>query len=227
MKYRVLIVDDDQLLTASLESVLKHCGYDVSVCSHGTKALPMINNVRPDVVLLDIYLGDTNGIEILKSIKSNDATLPVVMITAYSDVKLAVEAMKLGSEDFIVKPLDIDQLEVILSKALRTVHLQREVNRLKNEIDDQIHSKEIIGTSPAIKSTLKLAERFAQSEDTTVLIEGESGVGKELFARYIHRASLGPRVHLCRLIAVQSPKNLPRANFLDTRRVHLPVQRNE
>ncbi|MGD0339813.1 MAG: sigma-54 dependent transcriptional regulator [Bacteroidota bacterium] len=213
MKYRVLIVDDDQLLTASLESVLKHCGYDVSVCSHGTKALPMINDVQPDVVLLDIYLGDTNGIEILKSIKSNDATLPVVMITAYSDVKLAVEAMKLGSEDFVVKPLDIDQLEVILSKALRTVHLQREVNRLKNEIDDQTHSKEIIGSSPAIKSTLKLAERFAQSEDTTVLIEGESGVGKELFARYIHRASLraeGPFVSVnCGAI----PKELAESEF--------------
>ncbi len=213
MNYRVLVVDDDQLLTTSLESVLRHCGYDVSVCSQGTKALAMVSDVHPDVVLLDIYLGDTNGIEILQSIKSTDATLPVIMITAYSDVKLAVEAMKLGAEDFIVKPLDIDQLELILSKALRTVHLQREVNRLKDEIDDQIHPKEIIGNSTAILSTIKLAERFAQSEDTTVLIEGESGVGKELFARFIHRASLragGPFVSVnCGAI----PRELAESEF--------------
>jgi two-component system response regulator AtoC len=213
VKQRVLIVDDDHLLTTSLESVLVHCGYHVTVCSQGTAVLTMINDAHPDVVLLDIYLGDTNGIEILKSIKSFDATLPVIMITAYSDVKLAVDAMKLGAEDFVVKPLDIDQLEMILSKALRTVHLQREVSRLKNEIDEQIHPKEIIGNSRAIQSTLKLAERFAQSEDTTVLIEGESGVGKELFARYIHHESLragGPFISVnCGAI----PKELAESEF--------------
>lgn len=213
MKQRVLVVDDDQLLTTSLESVLKHCGYDVSVCSGGEAVLPMMRDAHPDVVLLDIYLGDSNGIEILKSIKSEDATLPVIMITAYSDVKVAVEAMKLGAEDFVVKPLDIDQLEVIISKALRTLHLQREVRRLKSEIDDQIHPNEIIGNSQAIQSTLRLAERLAQSEDTTVLIEGESGVGKELFARYIHRVSQrvdGPFVSVnCGAI----PKELAESEF--------------
>jgi two-component system, NtrC family, response regulator AtoC len=213
VKHRVLVVDDDHLLTTSLESVLTHCGYDVSVCSQGTEVMTTINDVQPDVLLLDIYLGDTNGIDVLRMVKAHDTTLPVVMITAYSDVKLAVEAMKLGAEDFVVKPLDIDQLEVILSKALRTVHLQREVKRLKNEIDGEIHCSEIIGSSPAIKSMLTLAERFAQSEDTTVLIEGESGVGKELFARYIHKASLrrdGPFISVnCGAI----PKELAESEF--------------
>ena len=213
MKHRILIVDDDHLLTTSLESVLKHCGYDVAICSQGTEAMTMINDIHPDVVLLDIYLGTTNGIDVLKLIKTNDATLPVVMITAYSDVKLAVEAMKLGAEDFVVKPLDIDQLEMILSKALRTVHLQREVERLKNEIEGEGNRNEIIGNSSVIKSMFTLAERFAQSEDTTVLVEGESGVGKELFARYIHRVSLrreGPFISVnCGAI----PKELAESEF--------------
>ncbi len=213
MKHRILLVDDDELLTGSLQPVLEHSGYDVSVCSQGGLALQTVQTVHPDIILLDIYLGDANGIDILQAMKNADSTIPVIMITAYSDVKLAVEAMKRGAEDFIVKPIDLDQLDLIMKKALRTVSLQREVRRLKTELDGQLQTKEIIGKSKTLQETLRLAERLAHSEDTTVLIEGESGVGKELLARFIHRSSLrseGPFISVnCGAI----PKDLAESEF--------------
>ncbi len=213
MKHRILLVDDDELLTGSLQPVLEHSGYEVSVCSQGALALQTVHTSHPDIILLDIYLGDENGITILQTIKSVDATLPVIMMTAYSDVRLAVEAMKLGAEDFIVKPIDLDQLELIMKKALRTVSLQREVRRLKNELDTEVQSKEIIGKSKGLIDTLRLAERLAHSEDTTVLIEGESGVGKELFARFIHRASVRSEGAFISVNCGAIPKELAESEF--------------
>jgi len=189
VKYHILIVDDDRLLNTSLKNALD-ANYNVDICERGEEALMVVNDVQPDLILLDVKLGAVSGVDLLEKIKQETPQIPVLMITAFADVKTAVRAMKLGAEDFILKPLDLDHMEVSIQKALRNLNLQREVKQLKAQLEQtEYHYENIIGKSKALLDVLKLAEKLARSEDTTVLIEGESGTGKELIARFIHKRS--------------------------------------
>jgi len=141
------------------------------------------------LILLDIYLTTTNGLELLKIFKKNFFSLPVIMITGYSDVNIAVNAMKSGAYDFLLKPIDIDQLKIIIEKALKTINLQEEVNKLHAIVQGDILQREFFGKSSAIRKVVSSAEKLAKSSDTTILIDGESGTGKEMFAKYIHQQS--------------------------------------
>jgi two-component system, NtrC family, response regulator AtoC len=191
MKHKIMIVDDDQLIYSSLKRVLTTKNYDVVVCTTGGAVMDTLMNEQPELVLLDIYLGDASGLDILPEVKKIYPQLPVIMMTAYSDVQLAVNAMKNGAEDFIVKPINLDQLDIIIHKALQYTSLQNEVARLKSlmEADSGTANVRVLGASKAMITVMLAAEKYAQSEDTTVLIEGESGTGKELIARFIHKSS--------------------------------------
>jgi two-component system, NtrC family, response regulator AtoC len=191
MKHKIMIVDDDQLIYSSLKRVLTTKNYDVAVCTTGGAVMESLVNESPELVLLDIYLGDASGLDILPEVKKLYPQLPVIMMTAYSDVQLAVNAMKNGAEDFIVKPINLDQLDIIIQKALQYCSLQNEVARLRTlmESDGGTANVRVLGASKAMMSVMLAAEKYAQSEDTTVLIEGESGTGKELIARFIHKSS--------------------------------------
>ncbi len=190
MKHKIMIVDDDQLIYSSLKRVLTQKNYTVAICSSGSAVFETLSAEQPELVLLDIYLGDASGLEILPEIKKQYPQLPIVMMTAYSDVQLAVNAMKNGAEDFIVKPINLDQLEIIIQKALQFSNLQNEVLRLRAIVDaDTMANARVLGTSKSMIATMLAAEKYAKSEDTTVLIEGESGTGKELIARFLHKAS--------------------------------------
>jgi two-component system, NtrC family, response regulator AtoC len=190
-KSRILIIDDDELLSSTFNRALKQFGYDSEVCLDGNTAIDKIKNYNPDLILLDIYLGKVNGIHILEEVRKIGITTPVIIITAYSDVELAVKAVKLGAEDFVVKPIDIDHLELIVGRCISAKELKTEVNTLKEVLKAQfdLTDEKIIGKSEALMSVLNLAHSFSKSEDTTVLIEGESGTGKELIARFIHKNS--------------------------------------
>jgi len=189
MKQKILIIDDDELVTTSLKRALTQSGYEIDIASSGKAGIEKVEKVNPDMVLLDIFLGDINGMEVLKKILLLNPDLPVVMITGFADVQTAVNAIKMGAIDFILKPINIDQLELIINKTLKQVALQKEVQRLKLITKEGEITREMFGNSRAIRSTLDAVEKIAMSEGTTILIEGESGVGKEMIARYIHSIS--------------------------------------
>ncbi len=194
--YTLLIIDDDPLVNSSLQSVLQESFENVVAYTDAAEALEKIDTLRPDLILLDIFLGNINGLDILARLREREITIPVIMITAFSDIKLAVRAIKLGAEDFIVKPLDLEQLEVTIRKVLENYELRRKVELLQAQLPEE-SSTEILGQSPAIQEVIRLARIYAQAEDTTVLITGETGTGKELVARFIHdhsRRSSGPFV---------------------------------
>ncbi len=189
MKPKVLIVDDDNLVVISLKKVLIKLGYDVDICMDGGKVVESITLHSPDIILLDIYLTTHNGLEILKILQKKFFQLPVIMITAYADVKIAVEAMKLGAFDFLLKPIEIDQLSIVLDKCVRHLRLKLEVDGLHDILVSDKLTREFFGKSKPIQRVLNIVEKLAKSDDTTILLEGESGTGKEVFAKYIHQSS--------------------------------------
>ena len=189
MQFKILIIDDDDLVCISLKKVLNKLGYLVQICMEGDEAFDAVEEFEPDVILLDIYLTTHNGLELLKEFKNHFYHIPVIMITGYSDVSIAVTAIKTGAFDFLLKPLDIEQLKIVLDKAFQNLKLKAEVNKLKTLLGGSDITREYFGKNKKIQKLLNAVEKFTKSPDTTILIEGESGTGKEVFAKYIHQIS--------------------------------------
>jgi two-component system, NtrC family, response regulator AtoC len=189
MKFKILIIDDDALVCTSLKKVLEKIGYDAETCVDASEAESKIKSYDPDIVLLDIYLTTHNGIDILKKIRRDHPDLTVIMMTGYSDVKIAVSAMKAGAYDFMLKPVEIDQLKSVLAKASEKIFLKTEVSKLQTIMQEDLLTREYFGKSKKIQKLLNSLDKLASSPDTTILIEGESGTGKEGIAKYIHQQS--------------------------------------
>jgi two-component system response regulator AtoC len=187
-RYKILIVDDDKLLQASLDDILSE-SYDTLIAGSGEEALRLFKSRPIDLVLLDIRLPGINGIETLRRMKEIGGEAVVIMMTAYEDVKSVLSSMKMGAFDYLVKPLDIEELEVIIDKALENLKLKREVEELRRQFVKEYNLDDIVAQSNAMKLALRLADTIARSHDTTVLIEGETGTGKEVIARFIHHRS--------------------------------------
>ena len=186
---KILVIDDDDLVSRSLQKVLSKLGYNVQICLQAADAEKIILSFDPDIILLDIYLTTHNGLELLKQFRTSYPEIPVIMITGYSDVKSTVLAIKSGAFDFLLKPLEIDHLKFVLEKAAEEVKLKNEVNKLQLLLKDDELSRSFFGNSAKIKRVLNSVEKLAKSPDTTILIEGESGTGKEVIAKYIHQNS--------------------------------------
>ncbi len=180
----ILIVDDEIGTRESLRMILKK-DYEIFMAKNAEEAFLAIKENLPDVVLLDIILPDLDGIKVLEKIKQEFPSMIVIMITATKTVKTAVEAMKLGAYDYITKPFDIDELRLIINRALSTQELEREVKYLRQEIDKSFGFSNIIGKSKGMQEIFKIVRQIADSK-STVLIIGESGTGKELISRAIH-----------------------------------------
>jgi len=189
LKFKILIVDDDELICSSLKKVLNGFGYLADALQNAENVIEVIDISQPDLVLLDIHLDKFNGVEVLKEIQKKFRNLTVIMITGYSDVKLAVNAMKSGAYDFLLKPLDVDQLKIVLDKVFEKIALKYEVQKLSTLLKNDSLTREFFGKSRKIQNILSVAEKYAASPDTTILIEGESGTGKEGLAKYIHQFS--------------------------------------
>jgi two-component system response regulator PilR (NtrC family) len=181
----ILIVDDDRSLRKMLAFVLEKEGFQVEEAISGLDALKKLKGRNFDLVISDIRMPDLNGIELLKKIKTHDQDLPVIMITAYAATNDAIEAMKLGAEDYIMKPFNLEELKIIINKSLHKKNIERENVQLKEKLSDKEKFENIVGADPKMRKIFELIDTIAQT-DSTVLISGESGTGKELIARAIH-----------------------------------------
>lgn len=186
---RVLIVDDEELIRASLKKAATEEGYEVFLAENGKEALTFVESADLDLVLLDLRLPDLNGIEVLKRIKEIDEDLLVIIITGYASVESAVEAIKIGAYDYIKKPFKADSIKLILKLALDKLKLNREVQRFIRTQRKEYGFENIIGQSIKMKEVYHLVKKIVRHDAPTVFIRGESGTGKELIARAIHNMS--------------------------------------
>jgi DNA-binding NtrC family response regulator len=183
----VLIVDDDEGARESLRIALRD-RYEVVTAVGGGEALDLLSRRRVDVVLLDIVMPGLDGLEVLKAIRKDHKEIESIMISATTSVQRAIDAMKLGAYNYIVKPFDVSELRMVVDQAIRSKRLEEEVNYLRSQIHVNKSSDRIIGSAPGMLSVIQKIEQVADSR-ASVLISGESGTGKELVARRLHLQS--------------------------------------
>jgi len=188
MKGRILIVDDDTAHLSMLQTVLKSLGHTIDTATDGKDAISGVEETPYDLVLMDVRMANISGMEALEKIRKLNPVIPIIIMTAYSSVDKAVEAMKLGAYDYLTKPLNFDDLKLTIERAMSHLHLTRENADLKKKLSSDTGFSRIISTSPAMKAVMETAV-IAAPTDATILITGDSGTGKELFARAIHDQS--------------------------------------
>lgn len=186
---KILVADDERLVRWSLRQKCEEWGYHVLEAEAGETALRVAQSESPDLVLLDVRLPDISGLEVLEQLKKNGDARAVIMITAdpqLDDVKMA---LKLGAYDFVGKPVDFEELHTTIKNALETTRLRSEVQTLRGEMRRRTGYHQVVGPSPKMTELMSFVRKVAASEATTILIQGESGTGKDLIAKAIHYES--------------------------------------
>ncbi len=205
---RILIVEDEKLLRWSLRERLTNEGYDVLEADSGRSARQKMAAEDVDLLLLDYRLPDSTGLDLLKEATVTHPDVPVIMMTAYSTVETAVEAIKVGAFDYINKPFNQDEMILTVRKALDTSRLRREVQALRRQQEERYGLSSIVGDSPAMREVFQMIKKIGQSAASTVLITGESGTGKDLVAKAIHYASDRARGPFMNITCSALPENL-------------------
>ena len=205
MKKRILVVEDEEKLRRVIELQLATSGFDVDKAAAAEEGLKLVD--RADLVLTDLRLPNMDGLQLLGLIRRQNAHVPVVLMTAYGSIETAVEAMKAGATDFLLKPFSLDHLMQVVGKALEMRALRDENRKLKEELGRRYEYDNIIGRSPAMQEIFATIERVAPTR-ATVLLAGESGVGKDLIARAIHFHSPRRDRPLVKINCSAIPENL-------------------
>src|SRR5438477_5431371 len=186
---KILIVDDERLVRWSLRQKCEEWGYHVVEAEAGEPGLKVAQHESPDLVLLDVRMPDLSGLEVLDQLKKNGDARAVIMITADPQLDDVKAALKLGAYDFIGKPLDFEELHVTIKNALETTRLRTEVQSLRGEVHRRTGYHNVVGTSGKMTELMSFVRKVAASEANTILIQGESGTGKDLIAKAIHYES--------------------------------------
>jgi DNA-binding NtrC family response regulator len=205
---RILVVDDEYLIRWTLQQNLEKEGYEVFLAETGEEGLDKVKEEAPDIVLLDIKLPGMDGYEVLEETLKIDPGIVPIMITAYEDVEGVVRAMKLGAFDYITKPFDFSKVLISIRKSLETSRLKREVTRLRAEKRIWIDFQNVVVVSKEMARVFEMAEKIAQSDTSTVLIQGETGTGKELIAHAIHDRSKRKNMPFITVNCAGFPENL-------------------
>jgi DNA-binding NtrC family response regulator len=189
IKEKILIVDDERFVRMTLAEAARSWNYAPFEAGTVAEARTVFENEEPSVVLLDIDLPDGSGLDVLHEIKEKSPETIAIMITGNVDVENTIAALRGGAHDFIGKPVRLEELRVTLRNAIEMRHLRREIKQVRNERSRQFSFEQIIGESPSIRRSIELAQRVALSDVSSILLQGETGTGKDLFARAIHYAS--------------------------------------
>ncbi|MCE5263012.1 MAG: sigma-54 dependent transcriptional regulator [Deltaproteobacteria bacterium] len=185
MRSKILVIDDDRSICETLELYLTEEGYEVVTAATGTEGLNKYVESPPDVVILDIRLPDVDGFTVLEDLREEDENVKVIMITAHHDMDSTITAMKSGAFDYIHKPVNVDELDMAIRKALKSREMEKKIDGLLMEPSRHFKVGDIIGSGKEMRDIFKMIGTVSQSR-TTVLIQGESGTGKELIAKVIH-----------------------------------------
>ena len=185
---RVLIVDDEKGMRDFLSILLKKEGYAVAQSESADRAAEQIGKGEFDLIISDISMPGKSGLEVLKQTKAQNPDTPVILITAYASTESAIEALKLGAYDYIVKPFDVEEMKAVVRNALEKRRLEHENRALKRELKEKLRFDEMVGGGPRMREVFDLIAKIAPT-NSTVLVSGESGTGKELVARAIHAGS--------------------------------------
>jgi two-component system, NtrC family, response regulator AtoC len=186
---KILIVDDERLVRWSLRQKCEEWGYHVFEAEAGEPGLKLAQKESPDLILLDVRMPDLTGLEVLDQLKKSGDAPPVIMITADPQLDDVKAALKLGAYDFVGKPLDFEELRITVKNALEATSLRTEVQTLRGEVRRGAGYSNVVGTSPKMIELMNFVRKVAASEATTILIQGESGTGKDLIAKSIHYES--------------------------------------
>ena len=189
MKKRILIVDDEEIVVRSCLRILSGDEFDVDVAENGLEALIKVGERDYDMLILDIMMPKMNGIEVLQRVKETHPDIDVIMITGLNEIDTAVKAMKLGAFDYLPKPFDPEEFEMVVARAFERRKLLQENVNLKNQVSARYSFENIIGSSQSMQNVYRLIARCAPT-NSTVMLRGDSGTGKELIARAIHFNSL-------------------------------------
>jgi DNA-binding NtrC family response regulator len=204
---RILIADDHDALRRGLARALREAGNDVEEAPNGNAAITLLHENHFDVVVTDLRMGGSDGLDVLRTTKTLHPSTSVILMTAFGSVSTAVEAMKSGAFDYVQKPFEIEEMEVKIQKALELRRLHHELDYLRHTQQDIYEFDRIIGTSPALERVLAVVRKVAKS-NTTVLIRGETGTGKELIAGAIHHNSLRAGRNFVRVNCAALQENL-------------------
>jgi len=185
MNRRVLVVDDDESLRRVTQVQLEQRGYQAITATDGPEALAILQKSPPDLVITDLKMPGMSGLELLRRIRADYPEVLVIMLTAFGTVESAVEAMRAGAYDYITKPVNPDELDLIARRSLEHLQLIEENRVLRSSLDEKYGFENIIGRSGSLLYVLDMAVRAAQT-DATVVIHGETGTGKELLAKAVH-----------------------------------------
>jgi len=203
----ILVVDDDPTMRDVLEMRLQEWGFDVLLAETASEAEDLVQRKDPDLVLSDVVMPETSGIELLRRLKGKDPERPVILLTAHGTVEMTVEAMKAGALDFLTKPLDYSKLKIVLDQVQRDLQLLARSRESEGEGWGGKGFGPFVGTSTAMKEVYGLIETVAET-DASALITGESGTGKELVARTVHDLSTRSNARFVALNAAAIPKDL-------------------
>jgi two-component system response regulator AtoC len=186
---KILIIDDEQLIRWSLEKHYSSLGYKVYTADTGEEGIRQFSLYSPDVVFVDNRLPQMQGLEVISKIKSINEEAMIVFMTAYGSIETAVKAMKLGASEYVNKPFSFHETDIVIEEIRQKLKINRELQLLRRQQKDSVTFDEIIAESSKIKEIIKLSKKIASTDTTTILLLGESGTGKDLFARAIHNAS--------------------------------------
>src|SRR5213594_2282052 len=204
---KLLLIDDEADVQYSFRRIFDSPEIELTTAASGEEGLKLIPNVRPDLVIMDVRMGGISGLETLRRLRQNDARLPVIMMTAYGTTQTAIEAMKLGAYDYLLKPFDVPRLKQLAAEALQASRAMKQVVSYEPLLESEDYDLGIVGRCEAMQNVFKLIGQLSAS-DATALITGESGTGKELVARAIYSHSRRAEQPFLAINCAAIPENL-------------------